>query len=54
VDDPIDDADIIDADIVDGECGEIAGAGMNADLISRMNTSEAQIYRLLMKHCARR
>jgi hypothetical protein len=54
VDNLIGDADIIDADIVDGECGEIAGAGMNANLISRMNTSEAQIYRLLMKHCARR
>jgi hypothetical protein len=50
----IEDTDIIDADIVDGERSGIADTGMNTNLVSRMNTGEAQIYRLLMKHCARR
>jgi hypothetical protein len=54
VDDPIDDADMIDADIVEGEGVDISSAGLNATLISRMNNRESQIYRILMKHCARR
>jgi hypothetical protein len=54
VDDLIEDADMIDADIVEGESVDVSSAGLNATLISRMNNSESQIYRILMKHCARR
>jgi hypothetical protein len=54
VDDLIEDADMIDANIVEGESVDVSSASSNATLISRMNNSESQIYRILMKHCARR